>query len=188
MNAEDKPKLFRMLRVLGGTFRAELHESVYDAYFVALRPLSWEQVQAAGVLALERCEFMPTPARIRDFAVGSVDSRAAAAWVGLLDAMRRHGAYESVRLDDAPAHAAVAAMGGWVAICRHADLHTFGRRDFLRLYRDLQHRTSEPGAYLPGLLEDSGGAVDVVDVRLLPDPAICSDRRLQAGDSGEVTE
>jgi hypothetical protein len=107
-----------MVAALATAFNRQADEATFLAYTIGLEGLTVTQVRQAVGRALRTCKFMPSPAELREMAgEQSVEVRSTLAWVGVKDAIARHGAYRSVDFDDKAINAAIDAMGGWTFVC-----------------------------------------------------------------------
>ena len=77
MNHEQA--IAKSLAVLGATFNREIDNILLEAYSVALRELTPQQIENGTAIALRSCDFMPKPAEIIEFArMGGVSYEAQA--------------------------------------------------------------------------------------------------------------
>ena len=132
-----------MVAALATAFNRQADEATFLAYTIGLDGLTVQQVRQAVGRALRTCKFMPSPAELREMSgEQSVDTRATLAWVGVKEAIARHGGYRSVDFDDKTINAALDALGGWTHVCESTEVVL--DRDmwprFLRLYKAFASR------------------------------------------------
>lgn len=131
MQNRDREAYVVAMNALCGMFRVEPSEPFLDGYWMALQDVSIDDVRAAVVKAARTCQFMPPAAELRKLAGAGAEQASIDAWNGVVNAIRKFGAYESV--DFGPTvNAAVRAVGGWRRLCTadSAELHAFIRREF----------------------------------------------------------
>ena len=105
-------------------------------FFDVLRPYSFEEVSNALYATLRQSPFMPKPSDVVRYIEGTAEDRGREAWHAVLQAMRKHGAYASVRFDDPAIHFAIERMGGWQKLClMPEDELPFRERDFIGHYK-----------------------------------------------------
>jgi len=165
MTPDEKPRFLAALSVLGDVFRCDLTAPAIEGYWRALVAFPLDEVEEATQRALETCRHMPRPAELRALIEGDPADRAVLAWGGVLRAIRRIGAYDSVRLDDPAATEAIKTLGGWPAVCQGSC--TWTRKDFLAAYEAVvRSQVRLDHATLPGLLEAGGGQYTTHQARL----------------------
>ncbi len=105
-------------------------------FFDVLGPYSFEEVSNALYATLRQSPFMPKPSDVVRYIEGTAEDRGREAWHAVLQAMRKHGAYASVRFDDPAIHFAIERMGGWQKLClMPEDELPFRERDFIGHYK-----------------------------------------------------
>jgi len=126
-----------MMAVLADAYgQPRLSENATKLYFRVLSEYSLDEVSRAIVEHLKRSPFMPKPCDIIRNIEGTAEDRGREAWHAVLQAMRKHGAYASVRFDDPAIHFAIERMGGWQKLClMPEDELPFRERDFIGHYK-----------------------------------------------------
>lgn len=117
MTSADRPRLARILAVLGETFNEPVSDVRAEGYLIGLRDLPIEQVERGARCALQTCKFFPRPAEIRELAIGSPDMSAESAWLEILQEIRRIGSYGAPRLGPKAAEAMRCVWGSWKHLC-----------------------------------------------------------------------
>ena len=85
MTENDKIDFTKALTATAAVFAFDLTEAAFTGYWLALQDLEYGHFQAACVAAMKRCQWMPRPVEIREFA-GT--ARRAAEWRRLFPARR----------------------------------------------------------------------------------------------------
>ncbi len=103
---------------------------------------------------------LPPIGLIRQNAIGrqpAEQDRSLLAWDRVLEAIREHGGYQTVKFDDPAIHAAIRSCGGWVALCEQEteQMITWTKKAFCDAYR--AHiasglLTAVAAARLPGII------------------------------------
>lgn len=117
MTAQDRPRLARVLAVLGETFREPVGELRAEGYYEGLKDLDIEAIEGAAQASLRLSKFFPRPAELRELALGKTEERAELAWVGLLEEVRRCGYLGAPKLPEATLEAVRGLWGGWRRLC-----------------------------------------------------------------------
>jgi hypothetical protein len=144
----DADAFVRELAPLNLVFpRDELTPAAQVVYFEALRDLTLDQVRVAVARAIRESRFMPKPAELRTFALGTDEERAALAWGRAhRAALKGYGTHRPLDFADPVLHAAVTAMGGWGQLYRlgHRDAEgvdaAVARKEFVELYLAFLHQ------------------------------------------------
>lgn len=152
----NRERFTRCMAALFETFGRQPSEPALNGYAYALSDLPIEEVEAAVAACLREMRHMPRPVEIRERCTNGAIDNAEAAWMELLRAIRRVGAYSSPVFDDPVLASTVQSLGGWVSLCNREseELHSHVRRNFLASYRDGSVRSTPPGRTkeLPGIL------------------------------------
>jgi hypothetical protein len=131
-------------------------------WYQLVSDLTAEQFQAGIVETLRTNTFagLPPIGLIRQNAIGkqpAEQDRSLLAWDRVLEAIREHGGYQTVKFDDAAIHAAIRSCGGWVALCEQdaEQMITWTKKAFCDAYR--AHiasgmLTAAAAARLPGII------------------------------------
>jgi len=136
----ERPEFIKAIAALACTFRAEATKLFCEGYWVGLRDLDVEQVQAAAVRAMRTCRFMPSVHELRTLAgVIGPEGRAVVAWEAARRAVSTHGPYRSVSFDDPITAATIRNLGGWPAFDDRlaTDGDVWVRKEFERVYVSL---------------------------------------------------
>jgi len=159
MIESDKASFAELMVGYGEMYNKAMTKSLMRVYFSALQRYSLEQVEyGLGIHSQDSKHgtFMPKPADIiRHIDAGqpSVDDRAEIAWMQIVNAMSRTGAYGRLQLDDKQALAAVKNMGSWQSLC-HTDLDKlqWKKKEFMDLYQNFETTPIEMlPSHLPGI-------------------------------------
>lgn len=137
-NQIDQTERFALaISALCAAFNREADESAFTAFEWGLEGISADAIERGVKLAVSECEFMPTPAKLRELC-GSLthNARALHAWNAAVAAIPKHGAYRSVEFDDPLINATVRSLGGWTAFCwkDSEELHKWTKKDFVQTY------------------------------------------------------
>ncbi len=154
-------KRFReMMMILGEIHDRKITGLILDIYWKVLEPFHDDQCLQAFSTLLKTMKFFPKPAEFLELLEARKEDEATAAWMVVVNAVRRIGNYQSVAFPDPVTHSAIEAMGGRVnlGLVEEKDL-TWKRREFERLYQVLA-RNGHNGhpRYLPGIHELQNGA------------------------------
>lgn len=118
MTDADRPYLAKMLQVFGSTFNEPVDDFKAEAYFVALREFSVDEIKTAAHAALKLDTFFPRPARLRELILGSVEDQADAAWAQVLQQIRWEGYTGKPQLPEATWDVVRELWGSWVHLCQ----------------------------------------------------------------------
>ena len=131
-------------------------------WFTLCSDLTAEQFQAGIVETLRTNTFagLPPIGLIRQNAIGrqpAEQDRSLLAWDRVLEAIREHGGYQTVKFDDPAVHAAIRSCGGWVALCEQPteQMVTWTKKAFCDAYRAHVASgllTASAAARLPGII------------------------------------
>jgi hypothetical protein len=163
MQDQDRPRFAMLIESLAASFRVEPSEALLEGYWLGLRSLPIESIEAAVVRAIETAEHMPRPADLRrGSGVLTPASRAVIAFDSVGRAIRTHGHRASVDFDDPLVNATVRNLGGWGRVCSlpPEEFEKWYRKDFTAVYTALCESGATPDAcrYLPGLDEAENAA------------------------------
>jgi hypothetical protein len=120
MTHQDRADFATLLAEVLGFYRQQTSPFAMSVWWEACKGFEIAQVRqamTAHALNPDRGHFAPMPADIIRHLVPSNDDAAHSAWANLLEQVRSIGSYGSPKLDD-NARNALAAMGGWGALCR----------------------------------------------------------------------
>lgn len=131
-------------------------------WYQLVSDLTAEQFQAGIVETLRTNTFagLPPIGLIRQNATGkqpAEQDRSLLAWDRVLEAIREHGGYQTVRFDDPAIHAAIRSCGGWVVLCEQPteQMITWTKKAFCDAYRAHVASgllTAAAAARLPGII------------------------------------
>lgn len=140
MNDQDFDDFVNAIGTLAELYDKKLSPSLLKMYFQALSQFDIVQFQAAVGNAMMTMKFFPKPVELIELITGGPSSTADTAEVEfakVVDAVRKHGAYQTVRFDDPVTTAVILrGFGGWVKICDDMteDQTKWFRKDFVRMY------------------------------------------------------
>ena len=131
-------------------------------WYQLVSDLTAEQFQAGIVETLRTNTFagLPPIGLIRQNAIGrqpAEQDRSLLAWDRVLEVIREHGGYRTVRFADPAIHAAIRSCGGWVALCEQPteQMITWTKKAFCDAYRAHVASgllTAAAAARLPGII------------------------------------
>ena len=136
MKGEDFEEFLRLMWEVSELYdKGKPTAGALKLYFVALAPLSLEEVAEALSYHVRISKFFPRPAEILAHSRGSVEDRARSAWRAVVSALGRIGSWSSVRFEDPAIHYALEQMGGWESLgnMETKDL-PFREKDFIHWY------------------------------------------------------
>lgn len=168
MTDQDRPRLARVLGVLGEIFREPVSELRAEGYFDGLQDLSISEVETAARAALRVSKFFPRPAELRELANGRAEDRAELAWIALLAEVRRVGYLGTAVLEPATRDTVRHLWGTWGHLCmtlpgEGPELLGWAKQ-FKGAYVATQHRLEQPE--LIGREEAAGLLAHVMAKRL----------------------
>lgn len=155
MTPEDRPRFAEALEAAATVYSQQLSKPLLNLWWTLCQQLTIEEFTQALEAHLRTSQFMPKPADVLTQSEGTPDTRAHQAWLKVLQAMRTHGSYASVRFDDPLIHLAIQACGGWLHLCstEAQDLH-WAQRRFADHYAHLEaHPPEHQLPYLAGRFE-----------------------------------
>lgn len=160
---QDEIKFKEYLSLLCEVFERKISQSLTDLYWKVLEPFNNEQCEAAFKEVVYSNKFFPKPADFIEILRGKKGDRSTAAWILVLNAVKRVGNYESVRFADPVIHSVIQVMGGWdrLAGTMTLDEEKWKQKEFERLYQVMERRGNHP-EYLPGYCEMQNGAQQIV--------------------------
>jgi hypothetical protein len=135
---QDHKRFASNMNGLAEIFGTELSELKLSFYAKVLERFTDEQVEKAVMMATQTLEFFPKPVQLIELIEGKSQDRAVMAWDVLLNAIRRHGSYQSVLFADPKITKTVELMGGWLQACSMTEDETKWRMaDFLKIYQGI---------------------------------------------------
>lgn len=157
MQHKDLTEFAKLMMILsevfdGGKVPSELKMEIY---FEALKGYDIEILKqgVTKIITTRVYPAFPKPGEIMAEISGKQEDKALLAWIQVIDAMKQHGPYQSVRFKDETIHAVVEFMGGWPALGDWTNQElVWKQKEFERLYGIMKER---PGRldHLPGLCE-----------------------------------
>ena len=162
----DARKFKEYMTVLCELFDKPVSGMLTSVYWKALQPFTDDECKRAFEAVMAQSRFFPKPVDFIEILRGKAEDRAAAAWIKVVEAVRRIGPWQSVAFDDPVIHSVFKFWGGWpvVANWQEAELK-WKQKEFERLYGIMA--TGGGGghpSYLPGLSEIKNAA-DGFDVK-----------------------
>lgn len=138
MNDNDKERFSSALVAASFAIPRDVSKPMLTAYYNLLSDLDISDIEIAIENHCRVSQFYPKPADIRNIINGGKPNskdKALLAWVSIIDAMKKKGAYRSLTLDDRLAMQIVNHVGGYVNLCSlsYKDLE-FKKREFIEAY------------------------------------------------------
>lgn len=131
-----------MQRLLDVYPNRKLNKHQLETWFLVMRDMTEEQLQAAVLLHIRNGDDWPTPAKLRqniglvDPGMADPETRAIKAWDAVSRAIKSVGGYTSVDFDDPLTNASVRSLGGWEWLTNlTSDELKFKRHEFLKTYK-----------------------------------------------------
>lgn len=157
MDDRQKQPFADCIKALFKTFGVEADKPTLLGYWMGLKDMELEHVQAAVMICIRECVHLPKPIEIRQKVEGTEESAGERAWAMLLRAVPL-GPYKHVDFHDKYINAAVRQNGGWPAFLSRfssAAEEKWAKNDFLRSYRNLRNAkvSGDVCDPLPGLSE-----------------------------------
>ncbi len=149
---EDKGRLGKAIGALFAVLPAGTRicdRLTLEAYGQALADLSIDDIEEGCTLALQRCEFVPAPATIRDLAGAGQKADSEAAWELALAVI--HGKADESDLPP-PVAQTLRQLGGAFHLggIKSEELYAWKRKEFLDLYPDVVARVGRDHRQLEG--------------------------------------
>ncbi len=152
MRADDFNRFRNILGALARVYDRPIDAPLLDAYWLALRDWSIDDLEHAAAYLMRRSKFMPRPADFTELRRAGAMTAGEAWQAALVHARGAWRAGPSVP----PVERAVAALGGWPAIARATeDSLPFLERRFASHFDEIESRESVREA-LPALTAESG--------------------------------
>lgn len=140
MNRTENSELVMAVSALAAAFNREADQATFKAYQWGLDGMSIESIEKACIMAIRTCQYMPTPAELRELGgEASPKSIALLAWESFVGAVRHHGGNASVDFDDRTINAVVRNLGGWqeITLLAGEEFSKWLRHRFLDAYEKL---------------------------------------------------
>lgn len=161
MNDSNKKEFATLYYSMGEYYDKKISTNLLLMFFSDLMQFTIEQVQEGARLHRmdsKQGSFFPKPPDIiRHIGSNQVstEDKAMLAWGQIMQELRAHGAYGSLKLDDKQAIAALRAVHTWKDFCAMPESNlTWAKKEFLANYRTYENTPAEllPSS-LPGLEE-----------------------------------
>jgi hypothetical protein len=119
-------------------FGAEVSPLKINIYTRVLEQFTDYQIERAIMQACTSLKFFPKPVELIEFIQGKASDQAMLAWEQLLQAIQKHGSYQSIIFEDGRIAQTVELMGGWLQVCTMTIDETHWRMsDFTKIYQGL---------------------------------------------------
>ncbi len=161
MDNSDQNKFKEILLAVTSTYDKPLNETVIKIWWNVFKPYSindFEDAVSKHFRDPDEGMFMPKPANISKHLKADeidVEAKAEIAWSEIVGKISSIGSYDSLKMDDGQALAAVKAMGGWKNLCSktHEQL-VWAKKEFASIYSNYESTSLEmlPES-LPGRIE-----------------------------------
>ena len=147
----------KTMAMLAVAYDKEVSKELNSLYFEVLKKYEIDEIKSAIVKHLESSKFFPKPSEIIELIKPkeSLCDKAELAWLKLLNAISRHGYYDSVEFDDPVIHSCVRAMGGWCSVSDRLQ-DTWMHKAFKEFYNSYANKPDHP-LRVVGHLESAGG-------------------------------
>jgi hypothetical protein len=158
MSKEGVAKLVNLLCAVYGKDCTAWRLSAWE---LALDDLSDETALNAckEVLKTHKYASLPTPAEIREIALGDIESVSELAWDSVVRAIRNYGHAMSIEFSDDAIADAIESLGGWEYLCdRTKDEMIWIKKEFIKLYKAIA-RSGADGGRLIGFYERTNGCL-----------------------------
>jgi hypothetical protein len=151
------------LGVLAIALDFDLTDAKVDVYFKLLAgKYPDEEIIRAIEHAASACKFFPKPAELVEIITGGKVEKETVAWRTVIENIKRHGSYYSVRFQDGSIAAAIEGMGGWPEMCAKSGKEFTLERvpaQFVALYNNaVSMGISEHSATVLGSVETENAA------------------------------
>lgn len=167
---KNKTKFKEFMTIIGELKDKQITPVLSKVYWKALEPFTDDQCQKAFNLIILSLKFFPMPCDIIEAIQGKQENQSVLAWIKVIKAIRRIGAYQSVKFDDPVIHSVIEVMGGWPALCfGNADEEKWKQKEFERLYLTMFNLDNHT-KYLPGIVEQENSING--KIKYVPEPPI----------------
>lgn len=141
----EKGRFVAVLTGLAEYYQRPMSPVIIGLYWEGLKRFDLKAIEdAAGrhIAQGDAGQFMPKVADLAKLIEGSGSDSALMAWAKVTKACKSVGAYSTVAFDDPLIHAAIADMGGWIAICHIEEGEfPFKEKEFVAKYRAYRNRS-----------------------------------------------
>lgn len=136
----------------------DLSPLLFSLYWKTLEPFTDQECELVFKKLVFSARFFPKPVDFLEILRGKIDDQGARAWIQVVDAVRRHGNYQTVRFADPIIHSVIEFMGGWGKTGEWYDSELkWKQKEFEKLYGIMQRNNKHP-EHLPGLCEIENAA------------------------------
>lgn len=147
MMPQDKAAFAQLMLTSANKYHREVTDDLLEVYWHCLKHCSLPDIQHAFIAHFQNPDnghFMPQPSDIIRILQGDSQTQALEAWSKVQQAIARVGAYHSIIFDDFRIHSVIAAMGGWISLCRQSQEElTFRGHEFQKRYRGYLQRSPQ---------------------------------------------
>lgn len=153
----------KSIMVLGEIFDVNVSKHKMDIYFEILKSYTDEQIEKAFEIIVRTCKFFPKPAEIIELIEGKENEKLLLMWEKIKNAIRDHGAYESIAFEDRIINQIIESLGGWVFLCSTPNEEMKWRqKEFERLYYVFRNQNvKEMPVYVMGITEQCNRQIGV---------------------------
>lgn len=142
----DKNDFGKLMCMLGEVFDKQITELLADIYYKIFKDYDYSQTESAfyKVIRSNKYATLPKPAEMLEYLEGTRDDKTLAAWLQVMEAVRKGGYHASIEFADPIIPHCVNDLGGWMWFCctEKVELPFIQKRfeDLYRLYlkRELQ--------------------------------------------------
>tara|TARA_R110000850_G_C9855850_1_gene455788 strand:- start:14 stop:625 length:612 start_codon:yes stop_codon:yes gene_type:complete len=177
MQKHEEVEFKETLIGLGEYYGKEITGSLTKIYWYDLKPLSIDQLkQAASAHRMnpDNGQFFPKTADLMRQINGTskqndqlLEDKADLSWMVVLGEVKRVGSYESLKMEDKQALAAVKSIGGWRFICSKTEAElVWLHKEFIAAYKNFERTPVEalpnnlPGRILLENAKKKGGNLE----------------------------
>lgn len=158
MQGGDREAFLQVLTGLSVLYQQPFNAVLIDLYWQALQRFAFKDVKSAleaHISDPDKGQYLPKPADVVRYLVGSRDTKALAAFSKVTQAIRRVGGYQSVVFDDPLIHTVIEDMGGWMLLCQMTQKElAFRMQEFIQRYAGfITHPPTSYPKQLVGLTE-----------------------------------
>lgn len=161
---KDQVKFKEYIAALCELHNKSMSALLIDLYWKVLEPFTDDQCESAFKELIYSSRFFPKPIDFIETINGKQNNKATAAWIEVIDSIKRIGNYQSVKFSDTVIHSVIQAMGGWPGLCvMETDEVKWKQREFERLYEVISAQHGTHPDYLPGTheMENFSKGIDI---------------------------
>jgi len=154
----NRAKFSEFMTIISEMFEKRPSTALTEIYWTSLKPFTDEQCKKAFNEVILSSRFFPKPVDIIETIRGTQGNRATEAWTEVLGALRKKGAYSSVKFNDPAIHTTIEAMGGWIELGNMlVGDEKWKQKEFEKLYPIMERRGGH-SEYLAGRIEINNSA------------------------------